>query len=104
MSFTLRVMSGLTSSSCTAQNRDLDGDGGPRAHIHTAQLRATMDLRALWDNYGIVGDVEVCLICKSVLLVLTTRFPSALYSSFSSRGHPRTDRTRPPPSVNKRYF
>ncbi|KAI9567640.1 hypothetical protein HD554DRAFT_2322505 [Boletus coccyginus] len=43
---------------CTAQNSDLDRDGGPRAHIHTAQLRATMDLRALWDNYGIVGDVE----------------------------------------------
>ncbi|KAI9455985.1 hypothetical protein HD554DRAFT_2207366 [Boletus coccyginus] len=34
--------------SCTAQNSDLDRDGGS----------LTMDLRVLWDDYGIVGDVE----------------------------------------------
>jgi hypothetical protein len=62
MSFTLRAASGLTSASCTAKNSDLDHNGGPRAHIHTAQLQSTMDLRELWDNYGIIGDVEVRLI------------------------------------------
>lgn len=48
-----------TMSSCTAQNSDLDGGGGPRAHAHTEQLRTTMDPRTVWDEYGIVADVEV---------------------------------------------
>ncbi|KAI9569773.1 hypothetical protein HD554DRAFT_2019509 [Boletus coccyginus] len=43
---------------CTAQNSDLDSGGGPRAHAHSEQLCTTMDPRTLWDDYGIVGDVE----------------------------------------------
>lgn len=46
--------------SCTVQNSDLDSGGGPRTHAHSEQLHTTMNPQILWDDYGIIADVEVC--------------------------------------------
>lgn len=72
----------LTICSCTAQNGDLDSGGGPRAHAHSEQLRTTMDPRTLWDDYGIVADVEVSFI-GMFDIILMVQFFSAVYSPFS---------------------
>jgi hypothetical protein len=44
---------------CTAHHDDLDAGGGPRAQTHMEQLLQMLDLRTLWEDYGIVGNVEV---------------------------------------------
>ena len=49
----------MCSFRCTAHYDDLDTGGGPRAQTHTEQLLQTLDLRTLWEDYGIVGNVEV---------------------------------------------
>ena len=38
---------------------DLDTGGGPRTQTHTEQLLQTLDLWTLWEDYGIVSNVEV---------------------------------------------
>ncbi|KAH9017740.1 hypothetical protein EDB83DRAFT_2508493 [Lactarius deliciosus] len=46
---------------CTAPYNDLDGEvGGLRSHHHTNTLLSsgTITLQELWDNYGIVGDLQ----------------------------------------------
>lgn len=46
---------------CTALPDDLDGKAGPRSHQHTEALLAEYDLKMLWNDYGIVGDLVVSL-------------------------------------------
>ncbi|KAH9018135.1 hypothetical protein EDB84DRAFT_1627433 [Lactarius hengduanensis] len=46
---------------CTAPYHDLDGEvGGPRSHLHTNTLLSsgTITLQELWDDYGIVGELQ----------------------------------------------
>ena len=38
---------------------DLDTSGGPHDQTHTEQLLQTMDLWMLWEDFGIVSNVEV---------------------------------------------
>ncbi|KZP04646.1 hypothetical protein FIBSPDRAFT_915040 [Athelia psychrophila] len=52
---------------CTARPDDLDGAGGRRSHDHTDNLAAVLSLKALWEDYGIVGDIQP----------FTTGFPRA---------------------------
>ncbi|EKM48882.1 uncharacterized protein PHACADRAFT_202281 [Phanerochaete carnosa HHB-10118-sp] len=43
---------------CAAPSNNLDdGDNVPRSHEHTRALLKTFDLKTLWDDYGIVGDL-----------------------------------------------
>ena len=84
---TFRVISYLIVFSCTAENNNLDSGGGPRANAHTNQLRATMDPRTLWDDYGIVADVEVHIIGILDIFVINGPIFSAIHSSFSSCGY-----------------
>ncbi|KAI0740221.1 hypothetical protein C8Q76DRAFT_765248 [Earliella scabrosa] len=44
---------------CDAPRKDLDGGGNQRSHEITDALLDAMDLKALWDDYGIVGDLLV---------------------------------------------
>ncbi len=45
---------------CTAYPDDLDGDiTGRRSHEHTCALLDAFDLKTLWDEYGVVGDLVV---------------------------------------------
>ena len=92
----------LTVCSCTAQNSDLNSSGRPRAHAHSEQLHTTMDLRTLWDDYGIVADVEVS--CIGILDMFDNNSPSfsAVYYSFSSCGYTWVDCTRSSSSINQR--
>ncbi|KAH8986208.1 hypothetical protein EDB92DRAFT_1818399 [Lactarius akahatsu] len=46
---------------CTTPYHNLDGEvGGPRSHLHTNTLLSsgTITLQELWDDYGIVGDLQ----------------------------------------------
>jgi hypothetical protein len=44
--------------SCTA--KDLTTAGGRRSREHTEALVSEFELGALWDGYGVVGDLVVC--------------------------------------------
>ena len=53
---------------CTAHQNDLDGGGGRRSRDHTELLVSELELGVLWDEYGLVGDIVVCLfIMQSIL-------------------------------------
>ncbi|KAI9067436.1 hypothetical protein FKP32DRAFT_1672995 [Trametes sanguinea] len=53
---------------CTAHRADLDTADAPRrCHEHTAAILDALDLKSMWDDYGIVGD----------LLPFTVGFPRA---------------------------
>lgn len=46
---------------CCADRKNLDGPDCPRrSHQHTDHLLDALSLEALWDDYGIVGDLLVC--------------------------------------------
>ena len=44
---------------CDAHRDDLDGDSDRRTHAVTDYLLDALDLKHLWDEYGIVGDLLV---------------------------------------------
>ena len=46
---------------CTAHRNDLDVGGGRRSRDHTELLVSELELGVLWDEYGLVGDIVVCL-------------------------------------------
>jgi len=46
-------------SRCTANRKDLDGEGGRRSREHTELLVNELELGTLWDEYGLVGDLIV---------------------------------------------
>ena len=46
---------------CTAHKNDLDGGGGRRSRSHTELPVSELELGVLWDEYGLVGDLVVCL-------------------------------------------
>jgi hypothetical protein len=46
---------------CTAAKNNLDGGGGRRSRQHTDVLVREFELGILWEEYGLVGDVVVCL-------------------------------------------
>ncbi|KAF8809162.1 hypothetical protein BYT27DRAFT_7255031 [Phlegmacium glaucopus] len=54
---------------CTASPDNLDGGGGLRSRVHTNVLleSGAIDIKELWDDYGIVGD----------LIPFTNNFPRA---------------------------
>jgi hypothetical protein len=56
---------------CTARPEDLDGEGGRRSHEHTDALLDLLDLKMLWDDYGIVGDIIVSRIVNLETHMLT---------------------------------
>jgi hypothetical protein len=50
---------------CTARPEDLDGEGGRRSREHTELLVRELELGALWNEYGLVGDIVVRLHASS---------------------------------------
>jgi hypothetical protein len=51
---------------CTAPATNLDGpEGGRRTFELTELLVSELELRELWDNYGLVGDIVVCFTTNS---------------------------------------
>jgi len=42
---------------CTAQADNLDGEGGRQSHELTLAAMAALDLKTLWEEYGIVSDL-----------------------------------------------
>lgn len=47
------------SGRCTEKDLGSGVAGGRRAHQHTEYLVQACELGELWDDYGLVGDVEV---------------------------------------------
>lgn len=73
---------------CTAHVDDLDGgEAGRRSHEHTDTLLEAFNLKVLWDDYGIVGDIVVslllliklpnCQIYLNIFQPFTVGFPRA---------------------------
>jgi hypothetical protein len=46
---------------CTAHQNNLDGGGGRRSRDHTELVVSELELGVLWEEYGLVGDIVVCL-------------------------------------------
>lgn len=44
---------------CAALPHNLDGQVGRHSHVHTEALLAKYDLKTLWNDYGVVGDLLV---------------------------------------------
>jgi hypothetical protein len=71
---------------CDAHWKDLDnGDAGRRAHQHTEALFEAVGKKSLWDDYGIISDIMVCV---SVFL---TSFEPKLCPQPFTYGFPRAD-------------
>ena len=66
-------VSQLLLSRCTANQTDLDGKGGRRSCDHTELLVNTFELGTLWDEYGLVSDIIVCI--PFFILFLITKSP-----------------------------
>ena len=59
----------LSSARYTTNNKDLDEEAGQHSHEHTELLMSEFELGALWDGYGLVGDIIVgYVICIYVLI------------------------------------
>jgi hypothetical protein len=49
------------STRCTAKWNDLDAGGGRRSHKLTEALYEALEKKELWDEYGIIDGIMVCL-------------------------------------------
>ncbi|KAH9849164.1 hypothetical protein C2E23DRAFT_737876 [Lenzites betulinus] len=75
---------------CTSHRTALDqGDLPWRCHAHTQALLQALDLKVLWDEYGIVGDLVVSL-CSSQRLLPSVLILTSMYKPFTT-GFPRAD-------------
>lgn len=79
---------------CTAFSTNLDDTAGsiPRTHAHTDVLVSTGDieLRELWDDYGIVGDIIVSFTFRVSDSPLTFLVPASCSQPFTM-AFPRAD-------------
>ena len=79
-------------SRCTAPAVDLDSERHPpRSKEHTDLISVEFELGQLWDEYGIVGDVEVTT--RLIIFIYTYVFSShlqtlSLVPTFTSFYHP----------------
>lgn len=70
---------------CQALPDELESMGPPRFREHTEALVDTLSLRELWDVFGVVGNVKVCLyaypasarLAKCPIQPFTSHFPRA---------------------------
>ena len=80
-------------SRCTARPNDLDefGEGpGRRSHEHTYLLQKHFDLKMLWDEYGIVGNIMVCPL-PTIHVFLGLKCVHAWHSKPFTASFPRAD-------------
>ena len=58
---------------CLARAKDLDGDlSMPCTQEHSNVLVEMLKLGVLWDEYGLVGNIVVCMLFVSVCILLYT--------------------------------
>src|SRR5271169_766694 len=68
----------MTSLRCTAPANNLDsGHHVRRSQAHTELLVEEFELGMLWDEYGLVGDIVVCIL---YLFLLNPHFDHYLFS------------------------
>lgn len=88
---------------CTALQTDLDGGGVRRSHEHTDQLLQVFDLKTLWDDYGIVGDLIVSRLPYVIKFFLTiSTVHSAIHHGVPTCRYPRVTLSWSSPSNHKR--
>jgi hypothetical protein len=73
-------------SRCTALPENLDGEGGLRTETHSALLVQAFSLKEVWTNFGIVGDVTVCISFKDHDILTKHEYHQPFTASF-----PRAD-------------
>ena len=62
-----------TISRCLARVKDLDSDLSlPHSWEHSNMLVEMLELGVLWDEYGLVGNIVVCMLFMSVCILLYT--------------------------------
>jgi hypothetical protein len=67
-------------SRCTAPANDLDsGQHVRRSQAHAELLVKEFKLGMLWDEYGLVGDIVVCLQLSTVARCLNSSFLAIHY-------------------------
>jgi hypothetical protein len=70
-------------SRCTAPANDLDSSQHVhRSQTHTKLLIKEFELGMLWDEYGLVGDIVVCLLLSTVARSLTSLIFLAIHYQF----------------------
>ena len=61
--FTTAVILIVASTRCTADKKNLDATRSmDRTRVHTEAVVEEFELGELWQRYGIVGDIVVCLL------------------------------------------
>jgi hypothetical protein len=86
----------------TAAANNLDEHCGRRSHEHTNALLEQYDLKMLWEDYGIVGDVIVSFCDHIYLALLPTNLRPAIYCWFSPCRYPRAALLRSATSGHQR--
>ena len=52
---------------CTVKKTNLNGGGGQHSYEHMKVQMSGFDLGELWDKYGLIGDIIVCLLLSSFI-------------------------------------
>ena len=66
---------------CTALADDLDGPAGQCSHEHTDSFSDGCTLKELWDDYGIIADLQVHCIWLAHLFQLSIFYSHSLHHS-----------------------
>lgn len=82
--YVIPVLIILGDTRCTAIYTNLDGDHDAvsRSHEHTRKLLATFNLKTLWDDYRLVGDLVVCCFLVAIFTRADSCFDSHLLLAF----------------------
>ena len=74
---------------CTADRKDLDGGSVRWSHEHTQFLMDTFNMKTLWDDHGVVGDILISpFLFYRIILVLIAL--TAIYGVLSTSGNSKT--------------
>jgi hypothetical protein len=69
---------------CTGKPDDLDGPSLPRTKKYTKLLIKYLDLKTLWQDYGVAGEAEVCFLGPQLLHPFLTLLVIAIHFNIST--------------------
>ena len=80
---------------CLASLKDLDAPGQAYCHCeHTDLLLEHKTTQELWDNYGLVGNIEVCYSRYSSYYIYLMYLITGFHSKLSTQWYPPNDISR----------
>lgn len=69
---------------CTGRPDNLDGPSLPRTQNYTELLIKYLDIKSLWEDYGVAAEAKVCLILPPKSLAFFDRRLIMLYQPFTT--------------------